>query len=329
MIPESSRGLAHAQGYVYVRAMDGRVDTVETRGFSRSSHETANPATRWTLDTRVHLASVSKPITAITLLTLLQARRIALDDPFTRYVSFADTSPHMAAVSLRDLLRMRSGLVPDAALDGDDGLYGYLRAYLRNPPTRAPGTSYRYSNANFVILQAVIEMVAGEGYAEYAARAVLRPAGIDIERFDPDPPPAAWSTLAYSGASDATPGEHWGTVAFCAAGGWVATARELAKLLRALRTHAILSPSVRSQMFSQQLGWYAKRTLGGISFYHDGVLANDLGQGIATAIQVSAREDGVLLVNSPAYTARVLTRMIAGAPTRGRAPPAARQNGGS
>jgi CubicO group peptidase (beta-lactamase class C family) len=324
----SSRALPDAQGWVYLKAVDGRVQAAEAAGFCRSCHERANPAVPWTADTRVHLASVSKPVTAIAVLTLLQAGRLSLDDPFMRYVRFGDSSSLLGEVSIRDLLRMRSGLRPDAALDCAGGMDGYLRTYLREPPQAPSPGPYRYSNANFAILQAVIEQAAGTGYAEYVSRSVLLPAGVDLERFNPCPEPATQATLAYAGAADTTPGEHWGTIGFCAAGGWVATAHELAILLRALRSHAILSPPLTRLMFSQQLGWYGKRTPGGISFYHDGVLTSDRGQGISTAIQVSPREDGILLVNSPAHAARVLARMMGGI-TRGEQWRVQARHGGS
>jgi CubicO group peptidase (beta-lactamase class C family) len=305
-----SRALPDAQGWVYLKAVDGRVEETEAAGFCRSRHEPANPAVPWTPDTRVHLASVSKPVTAIAVLTLVQAGRLSLDDPFTRYVRYGDSSSLLGEVSIRDLLRMRSGLRRDTALEGADGLNAYLRAYLREPPQAPPPGPYRYSNATFAILQAVIEQAAGTGYAEYVSQAVLLPSGIDLERFSPFPEPATRATLAYAGASDTRPGEHWGTIGFCAAGGWVATTHELAKLLSALRAHAFLSPPLTRLMFGQQLGWYGKRTPGGISYYHDGVLASDRDQGISTAIQVSPREDGILLVNSPAHAARVLARWM-------------------
>jgi CubicO group peptidase (beta-lactamase class C family) len=308
----SARALPDAQGWVYLKALDGRVEVSEAAGFCRSCHEPVNPAVPWTPDTRVHLASVSKPVTAIAVFTLLQAGRLSLDDPFTRYVRFGDSSSLLGEVSIRDLLRMRSGLRPDAALDGTGGLDAYVRAYLREPPQAPSPGPYRYSNANFAILQAVIEQASGTGYTEYVSQSVLLPSGIAPERFSPFPEPPTRATLAYAGACDITPGEHWGTIGFCAAGGWVATAHELAKLLRALRTHAILSPPLTRLMLGQQLGWYGKRTPGGISFYHDGVLTSDRGQGISTAIQISPREDGILLVNSPAHAARVLARLMAG-----------------
>lgn len=48
----------------------------------------------------------------------------------------------------------------------------------REPPRFAPGSSYSYSNAGFVVLGAIVERVAGQPYGGYTREHVFTPAGM-------------------------------------------------------------------------------------------------------------------------------------------------------
>jgi CubicO group peptidase (beta-lactamase class C family) len=104
---------------------------------------------------------------------------------------------------------MKSGLAPDGTSFTPD-IWSFLRTYLaaQNVPSSAPGNVYAYSNTNFTILQALIDILTGHGdanpscYPTYVSDNVLRPMGINLGIFNPTPDPSSTAALSYSSATD-------------------------------------------------------------------------------------------------------------------------------
>lgn len=291
---------ATAEGYAWIAAHDG-VIAGEGVHLARSA---VDGSRLWSLDTRINLASVSKPVTAVAVLTLVRDHALALDDPFLPIIAGRLSSPPhpgLESVTLRDLLQMKSGMAPDGALWGD--LWPFLSDYLQRGLVGTPGETYAYSNTNFTILQGLIEMLTGRGYVEYVTEAVLEPMGIDAAVFNAVPDRRATATLAYSGAMDERPGQYWTALGFVAAGGWISSARELIKFLLGVRANTVLPPELTEQMFAEQLGWYAWDGVYGQYYHHNGGLQNAASpaQYINTGIvRFVDGWDAVLLVNSNA-----------------------------
>ena len=142
-------------------------------------------------DTVYRIASCTKSVTAATLLTLVAAGRLSLDDPITDFVpAFADVplpSPDSPVPTLRMLLTMSAGLptddpwadrqepISDAAFDAvlRDGLLF----------DSIPGTRFAYSNTGYALLGRAVSAAAGRPFAEVAADAVLRPLRLDSTTF--------------------------------------------------------------------------------------------------------------------------------------------------
>ncbi|MEU4675595.1 serine hydrolase domain-containing protein [Micromonospora sp. NPDC023737] len=133
------------------------------------------------------LGSVSKSFTALAVMQLVEAGRVELDAPARRYVSWlrlADESV-AARITVRQLLTHTSGL-PDVVnrglLDRFDNSPGGLTRTVRElatvAPTAPPGEAYQYSNANYMVLGALVEAVAGQSFGSYLRRHVLDPLGM-------------------------------------------------------------------------------------------------------------------------------------------------------
>jgi len=146
----------------------------------------------------VHLASLSKAITAACVATLVRDRKLAFDAPLAKTLAkfFAANGkpgdPRLMNVTLGQLITHRAGF-PDG--NGDPITGPNLRDYLRTntakePPKPSlimtalkgklatePGAQYGYSNTGYALLGAIIEEAAGKPYAAYCRDAVLTPAG--------------------------------------------------------------------------------------------------------------------------------------------------------
>jgi D-alanyl-D-alanine carboxypeptidase len=116
-------------------------------------------------DTYFRIASNTKTMTAAVIVQLAQERRLALDDPVSKYVSGV---PNGDKITISGLLKMRSGLYnytdsPEisASLDADPTKVWttdeVLSIAFKHPPSFPPGTDYQYCNTNYVLLGLIAE----------------------------------------------------------------------------------------------------------------------------------------------------------------------------
>ena len=135
--------------------------------------------------------SMSKTITAASVLQLAGEGRIALDGPLNRYV---DAQPYGPDVTVRQVLSHTSGIpnpiplrwVHLAAEHGSFDEAAALDEVLRQHPRLAfaPGAKYAYSNIGYWLLGAVVERASGQRFVAYVNERVLRPLGIASRDLD-------------------------------------------------------------------------------------------------------------------------------------------------
>lgn len=136
------------------------------------------PVTR---DTIFYLASATKPYVAFALAQLAEQGKLELDAPVQRYLPrlrLADEA--MAArITVRDLLCHRPGLNsgPVVLLDAYTGEISEDRYYHFLAEER-PAGRVSYSNVHFTLAGRVLEAVSGQGWRDYLAEHVFRPAGM-------------------------------------------------------------------------------------------------------------------------------------------------------
>ncbi len=154
---------------------------VHLRGFgvADSSGRPVTPQTPFPI------ASLSKTFTALAVMQLVEAGRLALDVPVRTYIPWFDVGhdPASAVITIRELLMQRSGIAGDVDVtaynDADRG-QAALENNVRQFATRerlltSPGTSFNYCDANYDALGLLIEVVSGESYEAYLQKHVLSP----------------------------------------------------------------------------------------------------------------------------------------------------------
>ncbi len=141
-----------------------------------------------TVDTVFDMASLTKPlVTALAAAQLIEQHRLELDRPVAAYWP-AFGANGKQAVTVRELLTHYSGLPPD--LDLSPAWTGKLEGFRRAAEiglATTPGTVFRYSDINFIALQAVIERITGEPLESYAQERIFKPLHLQHSRFLPPP----------------------------------------------------------------------------------------------------------------------------------------------
>ena len=132
----------------------------------------------------VRIASISKLVTAIGVMRLVEAGKLDLDADVSELLGWPLRNPAFPQqpITLRLLLSHRSSLT-DAAGYWQTPLGGQLRDILANPKAwdsaHAPGSYFRYTNLNFPLVAQVMERATGERFDRLMDRLVLQPLGIE------------------------------------------------------------------------------------------------------------------------------------------------------
>ncbi|HTT96567.1 MAG TPA: serine hydrolase domain-containing protein [Rhizomicrobium sp.] len=158
-------------------------------------------------DTLFHIMSMTKPVTSVAALMLMEEGKLKLDDPITKWIpEFAnmrvlrrpdgpvdETEPSPRDITVEDLFTHRSGLAYGFSSTGpvgkahDDALGSpfeniyspdeWLRRLASVPLTHAPGKQFHYSHSTDV-LGFLVGRVAGTGFREFLMQRILGPLGM-------------------------------------------------------------------------------------------------------------------------------------------------------
>lgn len=197
-------------------------------------------------DTVFRAASLSKPVFAYLVLTLVKDGRLDLDRPLhtylpkrlPQYAEYADLAgdSRYEAITARLVLTHRTGF-PNWRWQSPDRK---LRVVFD------PGTKFSYSGEGYKYLQFVVEQMTGSGLEALAAQCVFTPLGMSRTSF-------AWrDEYGANSAIDRAPIEKFFGAGFLAlpnaAGSLLTTARDYGRFLAAVLAGTGLSSSLRDEM---------------------------------------------------------------------------------
>jgi hypothetical protein len=110
----------------------------------------------WTIDTRMHIASVSKLLTAITIVDLLDEVGVSLDAKIGPYLpDYWSVGNNVADITFRDIMRHTTGF----ASDDSDGSFPAMKREVARDVSANPGS--HYANVNFSLLRVLGATVSG------------------------------------------------------------------------------------------------------------------------------------------------------------------------
>ncbi|MGM9485528.1 serine hydrolase domain-containing protein [Roseateles sp. NT4] len=123
-------------------------------------------------------ASLTKPVVTATLVQLLRERgQLDVEAPLQRYLPGCGGEAK-AAITLRQLLTHSSGLPSGLPRNGAGDWAGKddaLRIACELTLAALPGTQFRYSDVNFILLGLIVERVAGLPLEQFADQSLFQP----------------------------------------------------------------------------------------------------------------------------------------------------------
>jgi CubicO group peptidase (beta-lactamase class C family) len=189
-------------------------------------------------ETLYNIASISKVVTAWSVMRLAQDGKIDLDAPVSRYVS-RWRLPHSRwrnEVTVRRLLSHTAGLSMPSVSQYDPELpVPALEKTLSSGKDRVrivqrPGLSTLYSGGGYGVLQLLVEEVSGKSFSEYVEGEILAPLGMTHSTFEAPAAGDISAAIPYDESSRALPNYRF---AATGAAGLYTTVGDLAKLARA------------------------------------------------------------------------------------------------
>ena len=217
--------------------------------------------------TRFRIGSMNKMFTAVATLQLVEAHKLALDDPIGKHLPDYPNKEVAAKVTVRHLLTHTGGTGDIFGPEFDEHRLqlrehrDYLKLYGSRGLTQEPGSRFEYSNYGFVLLGALIEQVSGESYYDYVDDHVFHRAGMRSTGSLPesvDVPGRAVGYLRASPGSDWVPNTDTLPWRGTAAGGGYSTVGDLLHFAQALSSGRLLSTATLAQAtrpHKQQYGY--------------------------------------------------------------------------
>jgi D-alanyl-D-alanine carboxypeptidase len=202
------------------------------------------------------IGSMTKQLTAAGLLTLVEAGRLRLDDPLSRYLP---GYPGGATIAVRQLLDHTSGIKSFTTIPGylgapfqrDLSTAQLIEVFAHQPRDFEPGTSWAYNNSGYVLVGAIIEAITGRPWHELLRERLLRPLGMSHTGHALDPDLAGRVVRGYSYDGDrVVPARPMSMTQAHAAGGLVSNVDDLLVWNRALHEGKVLGPQSYAAMIT-------------------------------------------------------------------------------
>jgi CubicO group peptidase (beta-lactamase class C family) len=168
----------HIPGVSLAIVESGRIMHLRGFGHAGAGGEAPTPQTPFPI------ASLTKSVTALAVMQLVEAGKLDLDAPVQRYLPWFHIADLQASahITVRHLLNQTSGLPTSAGeiqladLDQSPGATErQARALSTLKLTRPVGAAFEYSNANYSLLGLIIEAASRESYADYVQDRIFTP----------------------------------------------------------------------------------------------------------------------------------------------------------
>ena len=142
------------------------------------------------LDGEIRIGSSTKTFTAVVIMQLVQEGKISLDEPIETYLPglLRGEGIDASKITVRQLLQHTSGLPEYTDQTGHEDPVANRNNYysprdlldfaLKKPADFAPGSQWKYSNTNYVILSLLAERVTHRPLAEQITKRIIEPLGL-------------------------------------------------------------------------------------------------------------------------------------------------------
>jgi len=238
----------HIPGLALLVARNGKPSRVE--GYGMSNLELQTPVTGETI---FQSGSVGKQFTATAVMMLVEAGKVGLEDPLTKY--FPQGPQWWKGVTIRELLSHTAGFTDypknfDMRKDYTEA--DLLKIVEAIPPAYPPGSAWSYSNLGYLTLGILIHTVTGEFYGDFLQQRIFKPLDMSTTRIIDEADIIPHRSAGYRLVKGNLKNQEWvsPTLNTTADGSLYFSVLDLAKWDAALYTEKLLKRSSLQQMWT-------------------------------------------------------------------------------
>jgi hypothetical protein len=254
-------------GYVAQLRQHGVALFTNTWQYARRPQEKQNGSWLWTPTTQMHVASVSKLVTAMAMMVLFRDNNISPDAEIIEFLpKYWDKGANVELITFRNLFNHTSGLSANDPLN-----FGGMQSAIASDVYGKLGT-YHYQNVNYGLFRILLPVINGNidqgadpsvwdqrtytAYALYLQAKVFLPSGVVSATLGEDPANQQAPALAYRSEGDQGPGWNPGNMEeSCGCDGWYLCVNQLLDVMgRFRRDGSILTPAAAQAMLDNGFG---------------------------------------------------------------------------
>jgi D-alanyl-D-alanine carboxypeptidase len=235
------------------------------------------------------IGSITKPFTAIAVMLLEEDGKLKVEDEITRHlpdyptqghkVTIAHLLTHTSGIAIyTDMASVRNAITPTTTPSE------VINLFKNAPMMRAPGEQYDYNNSGYYLLGAVIEKASGMSYADFLAKRIFIPLGMNNTAYEGAERGAKRVTGYRSEEGRFTVAPMFSANRSFASGGLVSTADDLLRWQNAMMQEKLLKPATWKRVFTPARlnngsateygnGWTLRKLRGQAMREHSGVIA--------------------------------------------------------
>jgi len=208
-------------------------------------------------NTVFYIGSLSKALTAVGAMLLVQGGKLDLDAPASHYIK--ELPRAWQAITVKQFMTHTSGIpeIGNKQKNAQGSIKGVYELMADKPMQSPPGTKQAYNNFNFAVTGNVIEVISGMSYIDYMTARVFKPLSMDrsgIGTIDPNNRAFGYRAVKGGKTNETEPDiESFGIPS----GGLETTLADLLKLEASFRTHALLKPKFFTMMITPAEGFGA------------------------------------------------------------------------
>jgi len=170
-------------GGVVLASENGRIIYEKAFGLANADFKIPNQ-----LNTRIGIASITKPMTVVILINLVQSGKISMADKLSKYIP---DFPSGDKITIEMLARHRSGIkhrvMPSEMESVAFTSAEFVEKVKQSTLAFEPGTQQLYSSGGFAVLTRCLEIASGKSYSQLLQEIVYTPAGMtDTVNFEGD-----------------------------------------------------------------------------------------------------------------------------------------------
>jgi CubicO group peptidase (beta-lactamase class C family) len=251
-------------------------EVVLKKGYGYSNNATKEQNTPSTL---FNVASIGKQFTMFAILQLEEKGLLKTTDYLSKYIgTFRDMRD---SITLHHLLCHTSGLSKAGTNLDYKTRTGFIESVKKGEPEAMPGEKYRYTNAGYSMLAAVVEIVSHVSFEQYLREEIFKPLGMQSTGYPWEAHiPQKLIATGYNnkGLPESTQENIW---AARGPGNLVTTMEDLYKWMQGYNNEKFMSAVVKAKILNdyypgnESYAWNKTSTKHHTAFYHKGGGRND------------------------------------------------------